>query len=68
MQNYLRIFPLHLINTVEISRRCNFKFVLGDSYLPNFPIPEGIKIDDYLLSEAKKGLDQRMELLYPENF
>ena len=66
MQELFKDIPSALMNTVEISRRCNFKFSLGDSYLPDFPIPEGMKIDDFLLSESKKGLDQRMELLYPE--
>jgi len=66
MYELFKDIPSALINTVEISRRCNFKFSLGDSYLPNFPIPEGIKIDDFLLSESKKGLDLRMELLYPK--
>jgi len=66
MQELFKDIPSALINTVEIGRRCNFKFSLGDSYLPNFPIPEGIKINDFLLSESKKGLVQRMELLYPE--
>jgi len=66
MQELFKDIPSALNNTVEISRRCNFQFNLGDSYLPNFPIPEGIKIDDYLLIESKKGLDQRLQFLYPE--
>ena len=66
MYELFKDIPSALINTIEISRRCNFKFSLGESYLPNFPIPEGIKIDDFLLSESKKGLDLRMESLYPK--
>ncbi|MDC0423553.1 DNA polymerase III subunit alpha [Methylophilaceae bacterium] len=66
MQELFKDIPSALQNTIEISRRCNFEFSLGDSYLPDFPIPEGIKIDDYLLIESKKGLDQRMKLLYPD--
>ncbi len=66
MEELFKDIPSALKNTVEIARRCNFKFSLGDSYLPNFPIPEGVKIDDYLLIESKKGLDQRMKFLYPE--
>jgi len=66
MQELFKDIPSAIHNTIEISRRCNFEFTLGDSYLPNFPIPDGIKIDDYLLIESKKGLDQRMKLLYPE--
>ena len=66
MQELFKDIPSAIHNTIEISRRCNFEFTLGDSYLPNFPIPDGIKMDDYLLIESKKGLDQRMKLLYPE--
>ena len=66
MQELFKDIPSALQNTIEISRRCNFEFTLGESYLPNFPIPDGIKMDDYLLIESKKGLDQRMKLLYPE--
>ena len=66
MQELFKDIPSALQNTIEISRRCNFEFILGESFLPNFPIPEDIKIDDYLLIESKKGLDQRMKLLYPD--
>jgi len=51
-------------NTVNIAKRCNFQFQLGEIFLPDFPIPNGTKIEDYLLIEAKKGLDQRLEDLY----
>ena len=66
MQVLFQDIPSALANTVEISKRCNFMFHLGESYLPNFPIPEGMKIDGHLLLESKNGLDRRMELLYPD--
>ena len=44
--------PSALKNSVSIAYRCNFSFELGKNYLPNFPTPNNIKIDDYLLSEA----------------
>ena len=51
-------------NSVAIARRCNFEFDLGKIFLPDFPIPDGTNIEDYLLIEAKKGLDLRLDSLY----
>ena len=52
--------PSALQNSVSIAYRCNFNFDLGENYLPNFPIPNNIKIDDYLLNEAQSGLKNRI--------
>ena len=56
--------PSALKNSVNIAYRCNFGFDLGKNYLPNFPIPNNIKIEDYLLKEAKDGLKKRLETLF----
>ena len=56
--------PSALKNSVEIAKRCNFKFQLGEIYLPDFPVPDSIKIEDFLLSEALSGLKKRLESLY----
>ena len=56
--------PSALKNSVSIAYRCNFSFELGKNYLPNFPTPNNIKIDDYLLVEAKGGLKKRLEVLF----
>ena len=66
-EEMLKLFddiPSALENSVVIAKRCNFQFNLGEIFLPDFPIPNTIKIEDYLLLEAKKGLDQRLENLY----
>ena len=55
-----------LQNSVEIARRCNLELVLGKPRLPDFPTPDGMSLDDYLLSESERGLEQRMALLYPD--
>ena len=53
--------PSALKNSVNIAYRCNFGFDLGKNYLPNFPIPNNIKIEDYLLKEAIQiGIYQRV--------
>ena len=61
MQALFKDIPSALENSVEIAKRCNFSFHLGETYLPNFPIPEGMQIDQFLKVEAEKGLKQRLE-------
>lgn len=40
--------PEALENTVEIAKRCNIEVQLGKYFLPDFPTPNGMGIDDYL--------------------
>ena len=61
MQALFKDIPSALENSVEIAKRCNFSFHLGETYLPNFPIPDGMQIDQFLKVEAEKGLKQRLE-------
>ena len=58
--------PAAIENTVEIARRCNLTLVLGKPRLPLFPTPEGMSLDDFLVAEAKAGLERRLEQLYPD--
>ena len=57
--------PEALENSVEIAKRCSLSIVLGKNYLPQFPTPEGMTLDDFLIQEAKNGLAERLEKLYP---
>ncbi|MBA2652606.1 MAG: DNA polymerase III subunit alpha [Tatlockia sp.] len=56
--------PQAIDNTVEISKRCTLKLDLGNNYLPNFPIPDGTTVEDYLSILSKKGLEERLELIF----
>ena len=58
--------PEAIENTVEIARRCNLSVTLGKNYLPLFPTPDGISLDDYLVAEAERGLVRRLEQLFPD--
>ncbi len=58
--------PEALENTLEIAKRCNIEMTLGKNFLPNFPIPPGMTIDEFLVDEAKKGLEVRLAELYPD--
>jgi DNA polymerase III subunit alpha len=50
--------PEAIENTVCIAMRCNVSLTLGRVCLPDFPIPDGMKIDDYIYDESVKGLDK----------
>jgi len=40
-------YPQAINNTLEIAKRCNFKFEFGEYFLPDFPIPEGESTDGF---------------------
>jgi DNA polymerase III subunit alpha len=58
--------PAALQNTIEIAKRCNLTLELGKPKLPDFPTPDGLGIDDFLIMEARRGLEQRLLQLYPD--
>ena len=58
--------PEALENAVEIARRCSLSIQLGKSFLPLFPTPDGMSLDDFLVLEAKQGLQERLAQLYPD--
>ncbi|MCD2515309.1 DNA polymerase III subunit alpha [Massilia sp. G4R7] len=58
--------PGALANSVEIAKRCNVTLTLGKPQLPDFPTPDGMSIDDFLVLETKKGLEERLVQLYPD--
>ncbi|MFZ6772735.1 DNA polymerase III subunit alpha [Undibacterium sp. SXout7W] len=57
--------PGVLRNSVEIAKRCNLKLELGKPKLPDFPTPDGMDINDFLVFEAKRGLEFRLQHLFP---
>lgn len=63
MQELFADIPEALQNTVEIAKRCNVALTLGKNYLPDTPIPDGFTIDQFIASEAKKGLEERLDVL-----
>ncbi|ASK27069.1 DNA polymerase III subunit alpha [Neisseria chenwenguii] len=58
--------PEALENTVEIAKRCNLHITLGKNFLPLFPTPEDMSLDDYLTQLSNEGLQERMAQLYPD--
>lgn len=59
--------PEALANTVEIAKRCNIDIELGKYYLPAYPIPEGMTMDEFFIDVSKKGLDERLKHILSED-
>ncbi len=59
--------PEALENSVEIARRCSTRMNLGQPVLPDFPIPEGMTIDDYFRHFSREGLKKRLATLFDES-
>ncbi|MBD9414547.1 DNA polymerase III subunit alpha [Pseudomonas sp. PDM16] len=59
--------PEALENTVEIAKRCNIDVQLGKYFLPDFPTPNGMGIDDYLRHASFEGLEERLAVLWPKD-
>ncbi len=55
--------PEAIENSVLIAKRCNIELKLGTYFLPDFPVPEGLDINQFLTLESEKGLEKRIEQL-----
>ena len=53
-------------NSIEIAKRCNLVLQLGKPQLPDFPTPDGMTIDDFLIAQTKAGLVERLKHLFPD--
>ena len=54
-QEMLILFGEHpeiLENTVKIAERCQVDFHFGETHLPDFQVPEGVTLDDYLYKQC----------------
>jgi len=58
--------PEALANSVEIARRCNIDVQLGKNFLPDFPTPNDMGINEYLRLVSHEGLEERLAVLWPE--
>lgn len=55
--------PEALENSIEIARRCNLQLELGKNVLPDFPAPDGMSAAAYFATQARAGLEQRLQKL-----
>ncbi len=56
--------PSALENSVEIAKRCNVNLTLGQSCLPQLPVPEGFTTESYLCTVAQEGLEERLKVSF----
>ena len=56
--------PEALQNTVEIAKRCNLDLRLGEYFLPDYPIPDGMTINEFFINESEEGLAKRLDFLF----
>jgi DNA polymerase III subunit alpha len=56
--------PEALQNTVEIAKRCSLDLRLGEYFLPDYPIPEGMTIDQFFIKASEAGLAERLTDLF----
>ena len=63
MQELFADIPSAVTNSVEIAKRCNLQLDLGTYYLPKYPIPEGMTMDEFFADISWKGLEERLEIL-----
>ena len=64
MQELFADIPEALQNSVEIARRCTLELRLGEYFLPDYPIPDGMTIDEFFVAESQQGLQERLEILF----
>jgi DNA polymerase-3 subunit alpha len=60
MQALFADIPEALENTVEIAKRCNLELTFGENYLPDFPVPPGMSLNDYFAAASRQGLEERL--------
>jgi len=64
MVELFKDIPEAIENTVEIAKRCSLSLTLDTYFLPDFPVPEGMTMDEFFVSESHKGLDERLAFLF----
>lgn len=67
MEELFADIPEALANSVEIARRCNVELELGKPYLPDYPVPQGLTMDEFFRQLSHEGLDQRLVNLFDIN-
>jgi len=52
--------PEALQNSIEIAKRCNMHVSLGKSFLPNYPVPNGLTLEQFFKQLSLDGLEKRL--------
>lgn len=65
MQQLFADIPQVIDNTLRLASRCNVTLTLGINVLPDFPVPEGETIESFFRAESIRGLNNRLDKLFP---
>ncbi|RCV89187.1 DNA polymerase III subunit alpha [Billgrantia montanilacus] len=57
--------PAALENSLMIAARCSVDVRLGEIFLPEFEIPEGLTQDEFFRKVSHDGLTERLDFLFP---
>ena len=55
--------PESIANSLAIAQRCNLELSLGKNFLPDYPVPAGMSIEEFLEHDARQGLEQRLPII-----
>ncbi|MBI3037866.1 DNA polymerase III subunit alpha, partial [bacterium] len=66
MTELFKDVPDAVTNTLRIADKCNVQLILGQSILPNFPIPQGKSSGSYLSELCRDSLPLRYPNFTPE--
>ncbi|MCM2129677.1 DNA polymerase III subunit alpha [Larsenimonas rhizosphaerae] len=56
--------PEAIDNTVMIAARCNVDVRLGEYFLPEYPVPDGMTMEEFFCKLSHDGLTQRLHKLF----
>jgi len=56
--------PEAIENTIEIAKRCNVELRLGEYFLPQYPVPEGMDMDTFFRKLCRDGLEERLKIIF----
>ena len=59
--------PEAIENTVHIAMRCSLPLELGKPYLPNYPVPAGMTMDEFFREVSLQGLQRRLPRIISES-
>ncbi|MEQ9565167.1 MAG: DNA polymerase III subunit alpha, partial [Pseudomonadales bacterium] len=55
--------PEAVENTMRIAQRCNLELELGNYFLPEYPIPQGMTEAEFFRKISHEGLEKRLEII-----
>ena len=60
MHELFKDVPEAIENTLRIDEMCQFELETGVNHMPEFPIPEGLSLNDHLDNLTREGMDRRV--------